>query len=346
VVTAFIASARRDAETARQLLRSVVMMRENHPSVRELAGEWLACDAAERHAWRELHEDAAAARYPASPLTFFLEAVAARRVGASTAPGRRELISRWLLAPKRATTRVLLDDAPVAKPVDDAPAALPADKPLPAAVAAHLALAAQVSTAHLAHAVTTWDVALSDPELKIWLARRALELDAPTGAVDRAVRDIATSITDDLARIANDAQLGAPPSRGPIGDALAHRLRHGRLDALDAGFQRWENRKHDNERHPAIDEWREYVALRTAYDAAVAAGGLDLRRLAFPHAYTSGNKVAVWLWNDRKEFAMSHAISAWLLREAIAVGDTQAIDVCTQNTRLPIPTRTGRVLPP
>ncbi len=93
----------------------------------------------------------------------------------------------------------------------------------------------------------------------------------------------------------------------------------------------------------AIDEWREWVALRAAYDAAVTAGGIELRRLAFPHAYSTGTNMAAWLWNSRKEYALSHAISAWLLTEALAVGDTEAIELCTRNVSLSVPTRFGSI---
>ena len=53
--------------------------------------------------------------------------------------------------------------------------------------------------------------------------------------------------------------------------------------------------------------------------------------------------MAVWLWNTRNEYALSHAISKWLLGEALAVGDTEAIELCTRNVRLTVPTRTGEV---
>ena len=53
--------------------------------------------------------------------------------------------------------------------------------------------------------------------------------------------------------------------------------------------------------------------------------------------------MAVWLWNSRNEYALSHAISTWLLDEALAVGDTEAIELCTRNCRLDVPTRTGDV---
>ncbi|MGE5181799.1 MAG: hypothetical protein ACM31C_07040, partial [Acidobacteriota bacterium] len=62
----------------------------------------------------------------------------------------------------------------------------------------------------------------------------------------------------------------------------------------------------------------------------------------FPHAYSTGNSMAVWLWNTRSEYALSYAISKWLLGEAMSVGDAEAIDLCTRNCKLEVPTRTGR----
>jgi len=358
IVTALLASARGDADTTRQLMRSTAEMVENHPLVRELAGEWLAVDAVERFAWRELYDNSIAARWPASSLTFFLEGVAARNLEAAGAPSKLEVRIRWLLAPyKRATLRVLNDFAIIKKPgfsvsppEPGAPLEMPAaslhpSATLPRALGLHLLFGRWLVADNrgLAHIVAAWDAALIDGETQKWLAQRALELDAPLGAVDRAIRDVATAVTEELTRIANAGSLGAPASHGPVGDALARRLRHGRLDALEAGFTRWEDRRHSGAVRSPIDEWREWVALRAAYDAAVAAGGLELRRLAFPHAYSKGTSMAVWLWNTRNEYALSHAISKWLLGEALEVGDTEAIELCTRNCRLAVPTRTGEV---
>ena len=242
VMTAFVAAGRGDADTARLLLRSVAMLVENHPSVRELAGEWLAVDAAERGAWRELHETAQRLHWPATPLTFFLEGIAARHVGDPDAPARSSLIARWLLAPHRRATRALLAIEPA--PVSAAPAPIAlgdttpstdiveAPSPLPRAVATHLAFGngEPPTPARLAQTVKAWDAALADGNTHGWLARRALELDAPLGAVDRALREIAGTVTEELARAADQARLGAPSSHGPVGDALARKLRHGRLD--------------------------------------------------------------------------------------------------------------------
>ncbi len=353
ITTALLAGSRGDIATARLLMRSALLMVENHPMVRELAGEWMACDAIERGALAELADDAATARWPATPLTYFLEAVALRRMGIPNAPSTRELWARWLLAPKRRATAALRDGAVPPPPANltesETPTADPSDAPpperapLPRAIAAHLAFSSgAASETSLGATVRAWDAALSDGATHSWLARRALELDAPLGAVDRALREVAAVVTSDLSRIADAAQLGAPMSHGPIGDGLARRLRHGRLDSLEAGFTRWLQRRHDGEHHSAIDEWREFIALQSAYTAAVTAGGTDLRRLAFPHAYSAGTSMSAWLWNTRSEYGLSHAISKWLLDEALAVGDTEAIELGHRNCDLYVPTRNDK----
>lgn len=373
VTTALLAAARDDLDTARLLMRSTLMLAESHPAVRELAGEWLACDAAERRAWQELADDAVAARFPASPMTFLLEGIAAREIaqrsGATRgdrdewAPGALELWSRWLIAPYRRVTRPLVEvalritpapptsegehAAPVEPQALDLDVAPPERAPLPRAIAAHLAFGGVRATATTFGAtVRAWDAALTDGGTHAWLARRAIELDAPLGAVDRALRELTAVVTDDLARVADAARLGAPASHGPIGEALARRLRHGRLDALEDAFNAWIARR-DQYVHrgqlasarPPIDEWREFLALKHAYTSAVTAGGSELRRLAFPHAFTTGSNMAAWLWNELDEFSISHAISTWLLEEALAVGDAEAIELGHRNTALRVPTR-------
>ncbi|MDX2091704.1 MAG: hypothetical protein SFX73_27840 [Kofleriaceae bacterium] len=358
VTTALLAAARDDIATARTLMRSTLMLAESHPAVRELAGEWLACDAAERGAWRELDTDAVAARFPASPMTFLLEGIAACMLRDEHAPKAFELHARWVMAPYRRATRPLVQQALNVAPEQatvtatdvepEADIATPPERaPLPRAIAAHLAFGAGRATATtFCTTVRAWDAALTDPTTHTWLARRAIELDAPLGAVDRALRELTTVISDDLARIADAARLGAPASHGPIGEALARRLRHGRLDALEDAFNAWIARR-DQYVHrgqlasarPPIDEWREFIALQNAYAAAVTAGGVELRRLAFPHAFTTGSNMAAWLWNELREFSISHAISQWLLEEALAVGDAEAIELGHRNCALRVPTR-------
>lgn len=355
VVTALIAAARGDADTARLLMRSTLDLVEVHPTVRELVGEWLACDAAERGAWHELAADASAARFPATSLTYFLEGVAARRIGAAAAPNRAALLARWALAPyHRFTFAYLATPAGVTEPIVEAVATLVVANddannaseaaPLSRAVAAHVALLNRgTSAVTLAATTLAWDAALADPATRLWVATRALELGCPGGAADRALREVAKAVTEELGDRADAAAHGPPASRGAVGDALARRLRHGRLDALEAGFSRWEDRRRDGAYRASIDEWREWMALRGQYDAAVRSGGADLRRLAFPHAYKMGNSMAAWLWNTRNEYALAHAVFAWLLGEAMLVGDSEALDVLTRNSRIAVNTRTGRI---
>ena len=53
--------------------------------------------------------------------------------------------------------------------------------------------------------------------------------------------------------------------------------------------------------------------------------------------------MAAWLWNTREEYAMSHALSRWLLDEATAVGDTEAIELGHRYCALSVPTKLGRI---
>ncbi len=360
IASAFVAAGHGDADTARALLQSVPMLVEDHPPARELAGEWLAVDAAERGAWHEVFQLGAVPAFPASPLTLLIEGVADRQLEPEHAPGVAEMIARWLVAPQRRATWALLQQRPVttappgaATPISaaSAGAAVSAVPAFPRAIAAHLQFASTTPSATtFAATVAAWDAALVDGAMQAWLARRAVELEAPLGAVDRALRDVVSVVTAELGAAADAARLGSPASRGPLGDSLGRRLRHGRLDALETGFTRWRERRDASVRRkdasatrPAIDEWREFLALKSAYEAAVGAGGLDLRRLAFPHAFSTGTSVAAWLWNDFDEYALSHAISTWLLAEAMIVGDAQAIELGTSNCRLTVHTRLGPV---
>lgn len=361
IASAFIAAGKGDADTCRLLLRSLVDMVEHHPAARELAAEWLAVDAVERGDWAfELDAHA----FPASPLTLLLEGVATRMHRPDTAPSVGEMTARWLVAPHRRRTWPLLAMRPPAPPpdaTDSAPA--PADAPvvgiesLPHAIAAHLAFASGPATKDaFATTVKAWDAALADGNTQAWLARRAIELGAPLGSVDRALRDVVTIVTDELSAAADRAKLPAIPSRGPVGDALGRRLRHGRLDALESGFAKWRDRRDDYMRRKdlstggaperqrsSVDEWREFLALRAAYKDVCDAGGLELRRLAFPHAFSTGTSVSAWLWNEFDEYALSHAISRWLLDEALIVGDAQAIELGNNNCNLVVNTRLGPV---
>jgi hypothetical protein len=84
---------------------------------------------------------------------------------------------------------------------------------------------------------------------------------------------------------------------------------------------------------PQPDEWREWLALRAAVERAQRLAGMELRRLLFPRLHSDCTKWSVWMWNMRRERAISDAMTRWLLAEAEAVGDTRAIELQTKNAR-------------
>lgn len=408
VATAFLL-ARQDAPTARQLLRSVPELAEVHPAVRELAGEWLAVDAAERGAWHELLPSAAGAAattpsWPATPLRFFLEGVAARMLGDDRAPSSAGLAARWLLAPYRRQTYALLraagqppqvaaDQADKPPSAHAAPATVstpgadlqpsPVSELWTEAVRRHLQVllavraaggAAEVGVGSdggrgagpgagaddddtsdatrgdaaadgaLAELVEAWDSALASAAVKDWLDRRAQALAAPGGAASHALAELQDVVVAELRDHVDRHRLAVPrlPS-SRFGQALAARLRHGRLDALELAFTRWSDRVAHGAKLSAIDEWREFLAVRKAYRDLVRSGGQDLRRLAFPRAFDAANQAAVALWNQRSEHVLAHAILSWQLEEARAVGDVAAIELGAKNCALKVQTRTGVV---
>jgi hypothetical protein len=220
-------------------------------------------------------------------------------------------------------------------------AAPPGLAPWPAAVTAHVAAvrARAPDRAVLAGAAHAWDAALVDPDARHWLHQRAAELGATPAAADVATRELRAQVAADLAELAEHAQIATVDDSSAIATEIARQARGHRLGVLELALAAWEDRARAQTALPAVDEWRAFLSLRASYDHAVAIGALELRRLAFPHALTSGSVVSAWLWNQRKEYVLSHAISVWLLAEARAVGDANAIENEAHNCRLDVPVR-------
>jgi hypothetical protein len=372
VATAFLL-ARGDADTARQLLGSVRELAERHPAVRELAGEWLAVDAAERGAWREILPEAGAD--PATPLRFFLEGIAAARLGAAGAPGRSALWARWVMAPYRRQTLELLravapavqaagdsgkvaggggedagagggSEADVRSATDAADAEVSRSSPSPSldeAIALHVrAFGAELDPDGLQQLAASWDRALEAAETMAWLERRADQLGATPGAAQRAAGEIMETVARELRATIERRRLPSPSLRSSrFGQLLGAKLRHGRLDELELQFTRWADRVQRGPALPPVDEWREFLAVRQAYRDVSASGGDELRRLAFPHIFSAANRAAVALWNERHEHSIAHSILAWELEEARAVGDAAALELAAKNAALKFTTRTG-----
>jgi hypothetical protein len=356
VASGLLALARGDTAGGRTLLASAGLVKERHAAARELAAECLAAIDVEAGDFAAILARAAQPRtWPASPLTILIEGCAQRITGAPGAPAPATLWTRWALAPRRRQTRALVARAIAAAPrtradQPDQPAAAPATNTAepaaapaawPAAITAHVDVlrARRPDRAALAGAARAWDAALADADVRLWLYQRAAELAAPPDTGEAATRELRAQIAADLAELADLAQVATVDDGSAIATEIARQARGHRLATLELAFAAWEDRARARTELPPIDEWRAFLSLRASYDQAVAAGGMELRRLAFPHALGAAGTVSAWLWNQRKEHILSHAISVWLLAEAQAVGDASAIENESANCRLRVPIR-------
>jgi hypothetical protein len=193
--------------------------------------------------------------------------------------------------------------------------------------------------ATVAAAAEAWDAALADLTWRTAIAERAITLGAPPDAAHRAADELRSQAIADLgaailgAGVALPALAARGESRGILGAAAA-RARAELLGQLELQFERIGGRIHERTPLAPIDEWRSFLAVRSAYLAAARQGGEELERLAFPHAHTELTSWTVWLWNDRNEHALSHGITSWLYERALAVGDAQAIELHGKNAQL------------
>lgn len=353
LATGLLAAARGDLESARLLLTSVTELAPNTTprTVRALAREWLVADAAARGKW-----DLAAllAREPRahSRTLRLLAAVSARLAGWDRASPPWLLWLLWLHAPHRRHTLALVQRA-----VDTATAAATAQAgadsatdaaadassshagAAPADVDAHQrALRAHVAVLggddheraieDLAHA---WDRALSAPETRRLVNERAAALGA-RGA-DAAWRALEDAVARDLADIVRQAglPLGRCPTQSRVMAEAARLLRETLMNEVELAFDALLRRVTAERRLAAIDEWREWLSLRALHQRAVLVGGMDLRRMVFPHVHQIACKHAVWLWNQRGQHLLANAIFRWLLTEATTVGDSEAIELQQRN---------------
>lgn len=349
--TALLAAARGDRETARAMLIGLRRMGNLAPRLaRRLAGEWLAADAAERGAWRDVAAVGASGG-PRTRATRFLLAVTARLTGAPGAPGRLQLRLLWILAPARLATRRLLALAlssfAIAEPGPDPGRSAGAGLDLPpperadslaTALRHHVALchaaARDVTPATMVAVAQAWDRALADPATRDGTAHRAAVLgaDAPARAIDSLTRGVEA----ELARLVRDRRirLDALDASSPTLARAVHSVREKLLSDIEISVERLGRRVQSRRALPALDEWREVLALWRLYDEAAAAGGLELRRVAFPDIHHHVGNLAAWLWNERNELAIANAMFRWLLEEATAVGDEEAIRLQKRNNAI------------
>ncbi|MCS6902461.1 MAG: hypothetical protein RMJ98_22575 [Myxococcales bacterium] len=331
-----------DRDGARLLLRSVELLRfpGSPPLAFRVAREWLAAEAATRGDWQAVLEHASRDRSIfTSRGTIFLGAAARRLLGREDAPSDEQLWALWLLAPARTRTRPLLRRALAARPVspparrEEASNEVVSSDPL----AAVLILQIQSwrdpdpTLEDLVRLGKAWDHALENKALERRLLVRSMDLGTHEGskAIER-LREVAAAQIAARAREKRLA-LGSVEAPGATVERAVKLLRDGMLAELEASCEALRYRAMEKRALPATDEWCEWLALRGLYEETGTIGGMGVRRLAWTRVRDDVCKLAVWLWNERGERTIAHAMFLWLLDEAMALHDTDAMELHRKN---------------
>ncbi|HEY8379317.1 MAG TPA: hypothetical protein VIK91_22640, partial [Nannocystis sp.] len=292
----------------------------------------------------------------ATPYTRFL-ARAAARIRGEALPGEPNpsdvgLWISWLLAPGRKVLRPLLDQARAAprvlhppKPAPPPPAPPPVDPaahagdPVAYAQALHATwliapeLEHRLSATRMQELCRAWEAAW--PQARRRLVQRAQAL-ATHGSPDAALAAIQKHVARQLAALARAARLPLHTFEPdvPTAAAAAAELRAELLAGVERGCEELRQRTDADRRLPIADESRAWAQFRRLYEEAAELGGMELRYLLFPQVHRDVCGYAVWLWNDRKERGLSGPMFHWLLHEAEAVGDVEAIELQRKNVRV------------
>jgi hypothetical protein len=304
------------------------------PLARAIALDWLVADAAARGAWHELVERVADDPFP-TPTTRFVSAAARRMIGDGVARGA--VAWCWLWAPRRLRTLGLMFaamrrariTAPVIEPTDLARlAANGAPEPILDALALHAEIAAQPATIPVTVAVVerlaaAWDVALGDFGMRGQIRDRA-ETFAVAATGELLVARLHRAVAHDLALLVT--QCGKQADRLRRDTGILRRARDVHFDEVlerivreSAGLGRLRN----PELGPAA-AWTAWVAVRESYLTAVIPLDVQQRAILYSEVELQVRQCAAWLWNDRQERGLAHAMCLFLLGEAERVRDVEA----------------------
>lgn len=340
------AAARGDREGARTLFESIAAIDPQHSTeiARQTAADWLAADAAARGAWEEVVEIGGDPSKAPGRAARLLASAGKRLLGKPEAPGRYALLWTWLLAPRRRYTFAIVERAlsvpdgatPLPDDEDDAPPApaAPEGDTLGKAIAEHIRLLSmkKPGPADVVRTGRAFDAAFEEDRLPAQLEARAAELGATRAG--HALACFREDVEESLFQVLKAHRIALDDTAldlGVLAASAQRRLRNETLAVIEALSDAVRNRVNERRALPAIDEWREYSALRMAYERGIALGGPELRYLAFTKVHSDVCALAVWLFNDRKERLIGNAMFRFLLAEAHAVGDAEGIELQTKN---------------
>ncbi len=354
VAQGLLAANRGDRDEARQLMLSASSLRnDDTPQLAlTIAWDWLMADAAALGNWDEVVRLGHCNREP-SPQARFLTVVAAR-LYQQPSPPDINLIALWFRAGKRRDTLVWRDRAlacprilyakrqPKSTGAQDDPQ--PEGTPLQRALARHAQLRREgpvwlrLRPHKLAELVTAWEGVFAGDSLLEHLRRRVLNLEAPLDPAEVLAR-YRKQVCEDIADYAEAAGLSLVDTVGTdepesFAAEAIRVLRSRLLVTVEQLCDTLHNRVRGGREKLPIDEWREWTQLRESCEHATKIGGMDARRVLFPQVHAACCAHGVWLWNERKQYALAMPIFRWLLQEAEAVGDEAAIELQRKNAEV------------
>jgi len=337
VALGLLAAESGDRETARIVLGSLDEIEPDicPPLARSLALDWLAADAARRGAWHELVERIVDDPFP-TRTTRFVGLCARRMVGEPI--DRRSIAWAWLMAPRRATTISLLwkclrHRLPHARVLDDHElarlAANDGREPILTALALHAEAAALPTTLPVAlplveRLAAGWDEAFADFGLRGEVRSRA-EHFGTEATGELLVARLQRAVARDLAALL--AQCGREAEHVRAETGVMRRAREVHFDeATETLAQRCSElaRRRGSANIDPAAAWIEWVRVRRAYLLAAVPLAPSQRGLLYAVIERELRQLAAWLWNERAERGLAHAVCLFLLAEAERVRDGEA----------------------
>ena len=342
-VTAYglIAAKRGHIKDARTLMGSVILLETRWDMAQRLSREWLVAEAIGRGAWQQAHQIVArTSSFTQTRASLLLGAIAGRLTGKEEVSDRT-LWALWLLGPRRRQTMDLVKRA-TRHAAGATEGMAPSEVILPAfgddlhrgALLLHAALhqrdSKRLTVKDLCRLAQAWDRALEAESLRGLIQGRAQALGTPPEA---ATRELAEDIQEDLSQWIRTSHLalGTIRERGPTLNGAIKKLGDELLSKLELSAKILRERIDSRRALSIIDEWREWLDLQMQAQSIAQVGEHKLRRLSFAAVHGPLCGLAVWLFNDRGQRHAAHAIFRWLLKEARAVGDTEAVQLQESN---------------
>jgi hypothetical protein len=337
VALGLLAADAGDKATARRILGNLDEVEPDicPPLARQIALDWLVADAAARGAWHELIERIADDPFPTK--TTRLVGLAARRLVGDGETTRRAVLWAWLRSPRRLRTLGLVWNAVVrtrrvVRAIDDRElarlAANGAPEPILEALALHAEMAAAdrdrpVSPAIVERLAAAWNGAFADFGLRGDVRERA-EHFAVAANGELLVARLQRAVAHDLALLV--ARCGRAADQLACDTGILRRARDVHFEEVLERLGK-ECVALGRHRHPELGPaaaWKIWVALRESYLLAVVPLDLAQRAVVYAEVELQVRQCAAWLWNDRNERGLAHAMCLFLLTEAERVRDLEA----------------------